>query len=119
MKQINACWLKRIKCLKEMTNEIHVVKNKRGYMFFKILDLTKELDGSDLLMDTTLSSKEKLLDQLNVLKVAWENEFTESIEFSKEEIKKWLVKYINKNDEVDDTLHQLGMDLRDMENEMF
>jgi hypothetical protein len=47
-------------------------------------------------MDTILSSKEKLLDQLNVLKVAWENEFTESIEFSEEEIKRWLVRYINK-----------------------
>jgi len=70
-------------------------------------------------MDTILSSKQKLLYQLSVLKVSWENEFTESIEFSKEEIERWLVKYINRNDEVDDTLHQQGMDLREMENELF
>jgi hypothetical protein len=66
-------------------------------------------------MDTILSSKQKLLDQLSVLKVSWENEFTESIEFSKEEVERWLVRYININDEVDDMLHQSSMELREME----
>jgi hypothetical protein len=58
MKQINACWLKRIKSLREMINELDVVKNKRGDLFFKLVDLTKELNGPSLLMDTILSSKE-------------------------------------------------------------
>jgi Tfp pilus assembly protein PilO len=29
MKQVNACWLRRIKDLKEMINEIDVLKNKK------------------------------------------------------------------------------------------
>jgi hypothetical protein len=58
MKQINYCWLKRIKSLREMINEIDVVKNKRGDLFFKLVDLTNELDGPILLVDTLLSSKE-------------------------------------------------------------
>ena len=29
--------------------------------------------------------------QLNALKVVWENEFSETIDFSKEEVEKWLV----------------------------
>jgi hypothetical protein len=37
------------------------------------------------------------------------NEFIETIDFSKEEVKKWSVQYININDEVDDTLHQSEM----------
>jgi hypothetical protein len=45
MKQINACWLERIKSLSEMINELDVVKNKRGDLFFKLVDLTKEFDG--------------------------------------------------------------------------
>jgi hypothetical protein len=68
----------------------------------------KELDGPNLLMDTMILSKETLMEQLNALKVAWENEFTETIDFSEEEVEKWLVQYINRNDEVDDTLHQSG-----------
>jgi hypothetical protein len=70
-------------------------------------------------MDTTLMSKYQLLDQLEDLKLAWENEFIDSIEFSKDEIERWLVRYNNKNDDIDDTLHQLGIYLREMENEMF
>jgi len=57
--------------------------------------------------------------QLNASKVAWENEFTETIDFFEQEVEKWLVWYINRNDEVDDTLHQLEMDLRECENQLF
>jgi hypothetical protein len=95
------------------------VKNKRRDFFFKLVDLTKELDVLNLLMGTIFSSKEQLLEQLDILKFAWASEFTNSIEFSEQEIKKWLVRYINRNNKVNDTLHQLGMDLRDMENELF
>ena len=77
MKQINVCWLKRIIFLREMINELDVVKNKRGDLFFKLIDLTKELNGPSLLMYTILSTKEQLLEQINVLKVAWANKFTE------------------------------------------
>jgi len=50
------------------------------------MDLTKELYGPNLLMDTMILSKESLMGQLNVLKFSWENEFTETIDFSKEEV---------------------------------
>jgi hypothetical protein len=68
MKQINACWLKIIKCLRELLSECDVVKIKRGDIFLKLVDLTKELDGPHLLMDTILFSKEKLLEQLEGIK---------------------------------------------------
>ena len=61
MKQINTCWLKRIKSLREMLNEIYVVKIKKGGLFFKHVYLTKELDEPNLLMETILLSKDKLL----------------------------------------------------------
>ena len=106
MKQINACWLSRIKELREIINETDVLRNKKSDLFLELVNLTKELDGPNLLMDTMILTKESLMGQLNALKVAWANEFTETIEFSKDEVGKWLVQYINRNDEVDDTLHQ-------------
>ena len=57
-------------------------------------------------MDTILVSKEKLFEQLEVLKVAWESEFSDSVEFSEDEVERWLVLYINKNYDIEDTLHQ-------------
>jgi hypothetical protein len=119
MKQINACWLKRIKCLRELLSECDTINIKRGDIFLKLVDLTKELDGPHLIMDTILLSREKLLEQLEALKVAWANEFSDSIEFSEDEIERWLVLYVNKNEDIEDTLHQLSLDLRELENELF
>jgi hypothetical protein len=48
MKQINACWLKRIKELKEMINETKALRNKKSDLFLNLVGLTKELDGPDL-----------------------------------------------------------------------
>jgi hypothetical protein len=62
-----------------MFNELDVVKLKRGDLFLKLVDLTKELNEPNLLMYTMLMSKEKLLEQLEALKVAWASEFTDSI----------------------------------------
>jgi hypothetical protein len=70
MKQINSCWLKIIKCLREMLSECDVINTKRGVVFLKLVDLTKELDITHLIMDTMLLSKEQLQEQLEAIKVA-------------------------------------------------
>jgi hypothetical protein len=106
----------------------HVVHNsikrkkrnsEKSDIFLKFFDLTKELDGPHLLMDTILLSKEQILEQLEALKVAWDNEFSDSVGFSEEDIERWLVRYINKNNDIEDTLHQLSIDLGEFENELF
>jgi hypothetical protein len=51
------------------------------------VDLTKDIDDPNLLMDTMILSKESLVGQLNVLKVSWENKFTEIIVFPKKKLK--------------------------------
>jgi hypothetical protein len=119
MNKINECWLRRIKELREMINDIEVLRNKKNDLFLKLVSLTKELDGPTLLMDTMILTKESLTRQLNALKVAWANEFTKTIEFSEDEVETWLVRYINRNDEVDDTLYQPKLDLREFENQLF
>jgi hypothetical protein len=98
MKQINACCLRRIKALREMINEIKALRNIKSDLFPKLVSLTKELNGPNLLMDITISTKESLMGQLKALKVVWSNEFTKTIEFSEDEVEIWLVRYINKND---------------------
>jgi hypothetical protein len=83
--------MKMIKCLREMLSEFDALKIKRGDLFLKLVDLTKELDGPNLLMHTILMSKEKLLEQLEVLKVAWASEFSDSVEFFEDEVERSLV----------------------------
>jgi hypothetical protein len=57
MKQINSCWLKIIKSLREMLNELDAMKSKRGDLFLKLFDLKKELDNPNLLMDAIIIYK--------------------------------------------------------------
>jgi hypothetical protein len=57
MKQINACWLRRIKELREMINETEALRNRKSDLFLKLVSLTKELDGPNLLMDTMILTK--------------------------------------------------------------
>jgi hypothetical protein len=61
-----------------MLSELDAVKSKRCDIFLNLVDLTKKLDGPNLLMDTLILSKEKLLEQLDVLKFSWASEFTNS-----------------------------------------
>ena len=89
-----------------MINETEALRNIKSDLFIKLVSLTKELDGPKLLMDTMISTKKSLTWQLKALKIAWANEFTETMEFSEDEVERWLVRYININDEVENTLHQ-------------
>jgi hypothetical protein len=102
-----------------MINEAEALRNRKSDLFFKLVSLTRELDGANLLMDTMISTKEYLTGQLKSLKVAWANEFTETIEFSKDEVERWSVRYINRNDEVDDTLHQSDLYMREFKIQLF
>jgi hypothetical protein len=56
---------------------------------------------------------------LDALKVSWENEFNEITKYLEEEVEKWLFRYVNKIEDVEDMLHQLSFDIRDMEKELF
>jgi len=88
-------------------------------VFLKLVDLTKELEVPHLIMDTMLLSKEKLQEQLEALKISWASEFNDSNEYSEEEVQRWLLWYVNKNEYIKDTLHELSLDLKELENELF
>jgi hypothetical protein len=39
---------------------------------------------------------------LDALKISWENEFNESTKYLEDDMKKWLIHYVNKNEDVED-----------------
>jgi hypothetical protein len=53
-----------------MIIETEALRNKKSDLFLKIVGLTKELDGPNLLMDTMILTKESLMGQLKALKVS-------------------------------------------------
>jgi hypothetical protein len=70
-----------------MINENEALRNRKSDLFLKLVSLTKELNGPNLLMDTMILTKKSLTGQLKALKVAWDKEFTETIEFLRMKLK--------------------------------
>jgi hypothetical protein len=46
--------------------------------------------------------------------ISWVSEFNDSIEYFEEEVERWLIWYVNKNEDIEDTLHQLIFNLKDI-----
>jgi hypothetical protein len=53
------------------------------------------------------------------LKIALAKKFNNLTEYLEIEVESWLVRYVNKNDDIEDILHQLLMDFKDMETSLF
>jgi hypothetical protein len=102
-----------------MIVECDAINSKRSDIFFKLLDVTKELEGPHLIMDTIFLTKDRMQEQLDALKISWANEFNDLTEFLQEEVEKWLIHYVNKNEDQVDIIHQLGFELKDIEDELF
>jgi len=124
LKQLKACWLKRIKSLKEMLAKCDVNSVKRGELYLKLIELelvgsTNDVENLHLIMNSILLSNEQMEEKLDTLKIASSEKFNNLTEYSETDVESWLVYYANKNDDIEDTLHQLWMYFKDLENSSF
>jgi hypothetical protein len=53
------------------------------------------------------------------LKSASAERFNSLTEYSEFEVESWLVNYVNKNEDIEDTLHQISIDYREIEDSLF
>jgi hypothetical protein len=53
------------------------------------------------------------------LQTASAEKFNSLTEYTKQEVESWLVSDVNKNEDIEDILHQLSIDFRDLENSLF
>lgn len=62
LRQLKACWIKRIKCLKEMLMDSDAISSKRRELFLKLVELklagsTEDVEDPHLIMNSILLSK--------------------------------------------------------------
>jgi hypothetical protein len=65
-----------------------------------------------------LLSKEKMEENLDSLNIASTENFNKLNEYLETEVESWLVCYVKKNHDIEDTLHKLSMDFKDIENSL-
>jgi hypothetical protein len=124
IKQLKACWIKRIKCLKEILVDCDTLSVKKGELYLKLVELdlagtTREVQDPKLILNSMLMTREQFEEHLEILKVVSTEKFNSLTEYTEQEVESWLVSYVNKNEDIEDTLHQLSIDFRDMESSLF
>jgi hypothetical protein len=124
IKQLKACWIKRIKCLKEILVDLDTLSVKKGESYLKLVELdlagtTREVDDPKIILNSIFMTKEQFEKKLESLKSASTERFNSLTEYSEFEVESWLVNYVNKNEDIEDTLHQISIDYREIEDSLF
>jgi len=100
LRQINSWWLKMVKCLREILVKCDTINTKISDFLLMLLDLTKDLRGPQLIMDTIFLLIDQLQEQLDCLKISWKSEFNDLTECLKEEVEKCLIHNVNNNEDI-------------------
>jgi hypothetical protein len=96
-------------------DDLDTLSIKRGECHLKLIDLdlvgtTGEVDDTKIILNSVFMTKEKFEAKLESLKSQSAERFNGLTEYSGFEVDNWLVNYVNKNDDIKDTLHQIAID---------
>jgi len=124
IKQLKACWIKKIKILKEIMEECDVVVTKKEGLYKRLTEMdlvgtTGEVKDPKLILNSIFMKREQFQQEVEILKGLSVEKFNSIIEYNENEIEDWLVNYAKKNKDIEDMLHQLLFDLRDLEGILF
>jgi len=76
---------------------------------------TREVQDPKLILNYMLMTREHFEQHLDILKVVSTKKFNSLTEYTKQEVESWLVNYVNKNEDIEDTLCQLSIEFKDIE----
>ena len=85
----------------------------------EIVGSTKDVEEPHLIMNSILLPKEQMEEKLDSLQIASAKNFNNLNEYLEIEVESWLVRYVNQNYDIEETLHQLSMDFKYLENLLF
>jgi hypothetical protein len=119
IKQIREGWEARVNMLKDTIVDCERINEKRGDAFLKALDIVRELQGPQILRNFGIITKEQLDKDLVVVKTSWADEFDSLVEFPEEELKCWLVTFVNENEDHLSTIDQLHVEFKEIEEDIF
>jgi hypothetical protein len=124
IKQVKMCSIKRIKTFKEYWLIVTLLSVKKGELYLKLIELylvgtTREVQDPKLILNYMLMTREQFEEHLEILKIVSVEKFNSLNKYTEQEVESWLVNYVNKNEDIEDTLHQLSIDFRDLESTLF
>ena len=97
--QIQVRWKSRIKILRPLNDKCTLLEEKKSIVFFKVVEAITKLGGPPMVKNSTLLSLNDLEYELSKLKEKWVEEFENLSNFLEENMKIWIVSYVNFNND--------------------
>jgi hypothetical protein len=80
---------------------------------------TNKFQDPKLILKSLFLTKQKFDEQVNIFKGLSIKKFYGILEYDEDTIENWLVDYFIKNQDIEEALHGISPDLRDLEGELF
>jgi hypothetical protein len=116
--------MKIIKKLKELLDDLDILSVKKGEAYSNLveLDLARtigEVQSPKFISNYIIITREKFEDHVEILKGLSMDKLNSTTEYMEQEIECWLMEYVNKNEDIEVTLQQFSIDLREFESTLF
>ena len=72
-----------------------------------------------MIRESTLLTKEQLEYELNIRKISWGSDFDNLTNLPEEEIKRWLVNFVNDNEDHLETIQESHSECKGIEDDIF
>jgi hypothetical protein len=124
IKPLKACWIRNIKVLKEILDDYDTLVVKKEGIYHKLIEINMgvtigKVQDLKLILNSIFMTMQQFEEHMEILKGLSTRKFNNVIEYTEYEIESWLVNYVNKNEDIEDTLHQRSYELRELEGIIF
>jgi hypothetical protein len=97
---------------------------KKEELFKRLTDIdlsggTNKVQDPKLILNSMFLTKQQFYEQVEIFKGLSIEIFYSILEYNEEEINNWLVDYSMKNQDIEEAVHGISLDLRDLEGELF
>jgi hypothetical protein len=122
--QLNAYWKEKVKKLNGIVQACSQAISRRDKLFKKLTEIdlasnTNEFQEPILIFNSLFLTKKEFDDQVEIYKILSFENFYGILEYGEDDVKKWLVDYSIKNQDIEEALCNLSIDLSDLESEFF
>jgi hypothetical protein len=123
-KQLKACWQKKVKNLELIVESCKQAILEKEELFTNLIQIdlaksTNEVQDPNLILKSLSMTKEAFDEQLDILKGLSFEKFYGILEYRVDELESWVLEYSTHNEEIEQSLHNISMDLRKLENDLF
>jgi hypothetical protein len=122
--QLNSCWKEKIKKLNNIVQACNEAILKREELFKRLTEIdlvggTNEVQDPKLILNSMFLTKKQFDEQVEIFKGLSVEIFYGILKYNEDEINNWLVDYSVKNQDIEEAIHGISLELRDLEGELF